>query len=86
MFANINGINTVIHDATALNFSAYCYDTIVVASSGDSSTFILNGTPLALPAGTMITLKISSVSASTAGLIYVIGTQISNMLGSPNLP
>jgi hypothetical protein len=86
MFANINGINTVIHDATALNFSAYCYDTVVVSTAGNGAPFILNGTTMALPSGTMITLKISSVSASTSGNIFVIGTQINNMLGSPNLP
>ena len=67
-----NGTHSIIHSANSANLTAFTYTQVY---AGSASTAIVNDTTLTLAAGSLLNIKIRSISGLT-GNVYVLGDKI----------
>lgn len=72
--------NSIIHTAANANFTAFTYTQVYCGSAG---TPTINGTSVPMVAGTVIDIRVKSIS-STSG-IFIIGSPINVLKSDPNL-
>jgi hypothetical protein len=77
--SSFHGILPIIQPASGATLSAYTYMQVYVGTGGGSA--IINGTSMALDAGSNFDIMINSISSVT-GAVYLLGVPINVMRGT----
>jgi hypothetical protein len=72
--------NSIIHTAANANLTAFTYTQVY---AGAAASVTINGTTVAMVAGSTINIRVKSISATDK--VYLIGNPINTMYQNPNL-